>query len=82
MLALESILHPAVQAAQAAFSQLSDNFVVMGYSQSGGAAWGAAQRQALKPVKGYLGAIALSPATDVLELPTTVNRLIPILGFS
>ena len=69
----------AVQAAQTAFSQLSINFVVMGHSQGGGAAWGAAQRQALRPVKGYLGAIALSPVTDVLELPPTDNPLIPIL---
>ena len=70
----------AVQAAQVAFSQLSSEFVVIGHSQGGGAAWGAAQRQAIKPVKGYLGSIALSPVTDILELPPTDNPLIPILG--
>ncbi len=70
----------AVQAAQAAFPQLSREFVVVGHSQGGGAAWGAAQRQAHNPVKGYLGSIALSPVTDVLELPPTTNPLIPILG--
>ena len=70
----------AVQAAQAAFTELSLEFVVIGHSQGGGAAWGVAQRQAINPVKGYLGSIALSPVTDVLELPPTDNPLIPILG--
>ena len=70
----------AVQAAQAAFAELSAEFVVMGHSQGGGAAWGASQRQAISPVKGYLGSIALSPVTNVLELPPTDNPLIPILG--
>ena len=70
----------AVQAAQSAFTHLSSEFVVIGHSQGGGAAWGAAQRQASNPVKGYLGSIALSPVTDVLELPPTDNPLIPILG--
>ena len=70
----------SVQAAQAAFSQLSSDFVVMGHSQGGGAAWGAAQRQVESPVKGYLGSIALSPVTNVLELPLTDNPLVPIIG--
>lgn len=70
----------SVEAAQSAFRELSSEFVIMGHSQGGGAAWGAAQRQALKPVKGYLGAIALSPVTDILELPDTGNPLIPVLG--
>ena len=70
----------AVQAAQAAFNELSSDFVVIGHSQGGGAAWGAAQRQAINPVKGYLGSIALSPVTDVLKLPPTDNPLIPIIG--
>ena len=70
----------AIEAAQSAFRELSSEFVFMGHSQGGGAAWGAAQRQAIKPVKGYLGAIALSPVTDILELPATENPLIPVLG--
>lgn len=70
----------AAQAAQEAFSQLASEFVVMGHSQGGGAAWGAAQRQAIRPVKGYLGSIAISPVTDVLELPRTYNPLIDCLG--
>jgi len=57
----------AVEAAQSAFSQLSKKFVIMGHSEGGGAAWGSAQRQATRPVAGYLGAIAGSPLTRVLD---------------
>lgn len=56
----------AVQAARTAFDNLSKDFVVMGHSQGGGAAWAAAQRQAEKPVEGYLGTIAGSPVTDYI----------------
>ncbi|KAI4264286.1 MAG: hypothetical protein L6R42_000600, partial [Xanthoria sp. 1 TBL-2021] len=58
----------SVQAAQAALPKLSKQFVVFGHSQGGVAAWGAAQRQAVTPVDGYLGAIAASPGGNVLEL--------------
>lgn len=61
----------SIQAAQSAFETLSKRFVIMGHSQGGGAAWGAAQRQISRPVDGYLGAIAGSPVTnfyDVLQL--------------
>ncbi|KAI4181938.1 MAG: hypothetical protein L6R41_006318 [Letrouitia leprolyta] len=54
----------AVQAAQAAFESLSKQFVVVGHSQGGGVAWAVAQRQATRPVEGYLGAVAGSPVTD------------------
>ena len=66
----------AVEAAQEAFPQLSKKFVVMGHSQGGAAAWSAAQRQANKPVDGYLGAVAASPVTDFSKLPSTG----PLLG--
>ncbi|KAL8935740.1 MAG: hypothetical protein Q9211_004538 [Gyalolechia sp. 1 TL-2023] len=56
----------AVQAAQAAFESLSKRFVVVGHSQGGGVAWGVAQRQATRPVEGYLGAVAGSPVTDIV----------------
>lgn len=56
----------AVQAAQEAYPELSERFVLMGHSQGGGAAWGAAQRQARQPVEGHLGTVAASPVTDVL----------------
>lgn len=57
----------SVEAAQRAWpDQLSEYFVLMGHSQGGGAAWGAAQRQAKRPVPGYLGAVAGSPLTNVI----------------
>ena len=55
----------AVEAAQTAFPQLSKQFVMMGHSLGGGAAWGCAQRQAMQPVEGYLGTIAASPLTNL-----------------
>lgn len=58
----------AVQAAQSTFDSLSRQFVIMGHSQGGGAAWGAAQRQIDEPVDGYLGTIAGSPLTDSFAL--------------
>ena len=57
----------SVQAAQEAFPRLSKKFVFAGHSQGGGAAWAVAQRQVLEPVDGYLGAIAVSPVTDLFE---------------
>ena len=70
----------AVQAAQEAFPQLSSDFVVIGHSQGGGAAWATAERQVQEPVKGYLGAVAISPITNILELPLDSSELIPILS--
>lgn len=66
----------AVQAAQMAFPEVSKWFVVMGNPQGGGAA----QRQALEPVDGYLGALSISPVTQVLDLSENGNPFIPILG--
>ncbi|KAI4261036.1 MAG: hypothetical protein L6R35_007418, partial [Caloplaca aegaea] len=57
----------SVKAAQQAFPELSQNFVVIGHSQGGGTAWATAQRQAEKPTAGYLGAVAISPVTTLLE---------------
>ena len=75
----DQILHPylshpslandmvyAVQAARTAFASLSRRFVVVGHSQGGGVAWGVAERQARKPVDGYLGTVAGSPLTDFI----------------
>ena len=62
-----------VQAAQSAFSTLSHQFVVMGHSEGGGAAWAAATRQAEKPVPGYLGAVVGSPVTDLLALKGSID---------
>ena len=57
----------SVGAAQQAFAELSKSFVVIGQSQGGGAAWACSQRQAIKPVDGYRGAVAVSPPTKVLD---------------
>ncbi|KAL8644725.1 MAG: hypothetical protein Q9226_007622 [Calogaya cf. arnoldii] len=57
----------AVEAAQSAFSRLSKEFVVVGHSQGGGAAWAAAERQAKTPVKGYLGAVAAAPLLNFVQ---------------
>ena len=57
----------AVHAAQEAFRDLSKEFVVMGHSQGGGVAWSAAQRQVDRPVDGYLGTVAMSPITQIVE---------------
>ena len=59
----------AVQAAQTTFAELSQDFVVIGHSQGGGATWATAQRQVDKPTPGYLGGVAISPATTLVDQP-------------
>ena len=66
----------SVKAARVAFPFLSKNYVVMGHSQGGGAAWASAQRQAISPAEGYLGAVAISPTTDVVDLSTAAAELV------
>ena len=66
----------AVKAAQEAFQELSSNFVVIGHSQGGGAAWATAERQSVKPVSGYLGAAAISPMTSTLNQPEPFRSVI------
>lgn len=61
-------LFHAVGAAQKQWSHLlSKEFVLGGQSQGGGTAWAATQRQAQRPVEGYLGTYAASPFTTVLS---------------
>jgi alpha-beta hydrolase superfamily lysophospholipase len=55
----------AVDAAQAAFPELSKYFVTMGHSQGGGVAWAIAERQRARSVEGYLGSVAGSPITNI-----------------
>ena len=59
----------AVKAAQKNFPELSQDFVIVGHSQGGGAAWATAQRQVDKPIPGYLGGVAISPVTIILDQP-------------
>ncbi|KAF2464809.1 prolyl aminopeptidase-like protein [Lindgomyces ingoldianus] len=68
----------SVQAAREAFPELGKQFVVIGHSQGGGSAWAAAQRQAIKPADGYLGAVAVSPVTSVLKEEEPIRSF---LGF-
>lgn len=70
----------SVQAAQSGFPSLSKDFVVIGHSQGGGAAWATSQRQAVTPVSGFLGAVAVSPVTDAFqELEPVRSMLITTL---
>lgn len=66
----------SVRAAQAAFPELSMQFVVIGHSQGGGAAWSVAQRAATTSISGYLGAIAVSPYTNLLEEQNDFSKIL------
>ena len=68
----------SISAAKEAFSELSRRFVVLGSSEGGLAVWGFAERSVSNPIDGYLGTIALSPVTRVLDLPAT-EPTIPLL---
>lgn len=58
----------AVEAARLAFpGNVAEEFVVMGHSEGGGAAWAFAQRQAQIPVSGYRGTVALAPVTNIVD---------------
>ena len=57
----------SVQAARKAFRELSKKWVVIGHSQGGGSAWAVAQRQAVEPQDGYLGAVAVAPVIAALD---------------
>ena len=66
----------SVLAARAAFPELSANFVVIGQSQGGGAAWSVAQRAALTSLPGYLGAVAVSPYVSLDEEHTELATVL------
>ncbi|KAF7905166.1 uncharacterized protein EAF01_005687 [Botrytis porri] len=53
-----------------------ESFVVLGHSQGGVAPWCVAQKHAVSNIPGYLGAIAISPATSVLDNPEPFGSLI------
>ncbi len=52
------------------------NFAVIGHSQGGGAAWSVAQRAALTPIPGYLGAVAVSPYISLLEETNEFSKVL------
>lgn len=59
----------SLPAARQAFPILAEEFVAMGHSEGGGAAWAFAEKLAKQPMTGYLGTVALSPFTKFLDLP-------------
>ena len=67
----------SVKAAQEAFPELSKQFVVLGHSQGGGAAWAVAQKAASSPIPSLLGIIAISPYTDFLNEHGRYRPLMP-----
>lgn len=71
----KDVVH-SVTAARAAFPELSANFVVIGHSQGGGAAWSVAQRAASTSIPGYLGAVAVSPYTSLLDEQSEITYLL------
>ena len=58
----------SIQAVRQAFPQISTKFVALGSSLGGGSVWAVAEKMAVESVEGYLGTIALSPATSVSKL--------------
>jgi alpha-beta hydrolase superfamily lysophospholipase len=60
----------AVPAAHAAVPGLSARWLVWGHSQGGDAALSVAERQAVAPMPGYLGAVITSPPADLKALAT------------
>lgn len=69
-----------LQAARTAFpGRLGREWVVMGQSQGGGAAWGVAEMMARVEVDGYLGAVAVSPTTDAFS--AGADFIAPFVGF-
>ena len=72
----------ALQAAYAACPFLGRNFTVIGHSQGGGAVWSFAERMHEKPIEGYLGAVAMSPFTRILDEPAENNPILPLLGIA
>lgn len=68
-----------ILAAKAAFSSLSEEFVIMGHSQGGGAAWATAEKLASEPIAGHLGTIAIAPSTRILDMPANYG-IINVVG--
>ncbi|WYZ41210.1 hypothetical protein EsH8_V_000105 [Colletotrichum jinshuiense] len=60
----------AITAARSAFPdylKTDGPFVAMGHSQGGSAVWSFAERQVSKPIRGYRGAVAFAPPTDIIN---------------
>ena len=68
----------SVKAAREAFPELTQEFVIIGDSEGGQAAWAAAERLYNETLPTHLGTIAMSPLTRILSLPRD-GWVIPIL---
>ena len=69
----------SIEAAHEAFPELSKEFVIIGSSEGGQAAWAAAERLDREPLlKGHLGTVAISPLTRLLSEPQE-GWIIPLL---
>ena len=68
----------SVIAARRAFPEISEDFVILGSSQGGSAAWSCAEKLVGDPIPGHLGTITLSPVTRLLDLPPT-ESIVPLL---
>lgn len=71
----------AVRAARQARPALSRHWVLWGHSQGGGAALAVAERQAVRPEQGYLGAVVTSPASDLTAIVKSLAGKPGIGGF-
>ncbi|KAK0640640.1 Alpha/Beta hydrolase protein [Cercophora newfieldiana] len=79
-----------LRAVREAFSgRLDERWVVMGHSQGGAVAWGVAEALASRDshrfddlAKGFRGAIAVSPTTDMWNSPFTLTYMLTTVGFS
>ncbi len=60
----------SIPAARAAVSALGERWVVDGHSQGGTAAWGVAEMEHDRQDAGYLGAVAVAPASRLDEVLT------------
>jgi pimeloyl-ACP methyl ester carboxylesterase len=71
----------AVRAARQAHADLSSRWVLWGHSQGSGAALAVAERQAVTPQPGYLGAVVTSPASDLTTILRSVVATPGMGGF-
>jgi pimeloyl-ACP methyl ester carboxylesterase len=71
----------AVRAAHQLPRPLSPRWVLWGHSQGGGAALAVAERQAVEREPGYLGAVATSPAADLVTSTASIVSTPGLGGF-
>lgn len=77
-------LYYSVQAARKAFpTAFTDEWMSMGHSQGGGAVWKLSEYPLVQsPSSGYLGTVALSPASKLYDMAMQVERdILPLPNF-